>query len=1363
MELQGAGAGDTDAMIGSRLRLRGLVALLAGRRTARRSLVALVALLATPLLTSAPASAIGQRGHVYSPGLSFGAPGKADGQFKHPAGIAVENTTGNFYVADVENNRVQEFEPKLDPEGKPTFVRELKVPYPLYVAVDNSTSSKSKGDVYVIGALSSEKKEAHPSEFRVYKFGPAGLITKLVKFKTKSPEFEVEFEGLDGIAVDASGSVWLDQGEEVFEFNDEEKNKAVGHQALLTNVKEKTETPREVEVRAGGLAVDSEGHLYAGIEEIEDLGASEYEEELTETINNEDVQDGLVEEGQFAVAAELDPATGHFEHAELDAEYTTAIAVNPASEPANEVSELNDTYITNVASVAGQDATTIAAFNPQHELIQRFTASGLQDGDGIAVNSKTGTVYVSDGAKDRVDIFELEPRGAPTVGDLSACTLGGGPGCPTSKNATTLRAQVDPEGVETHYHFEYAAGKGSCSSATPCTATPEQPSGEGLTGFAGSSAESPELPELPTGVYHYRIVAKNAEGEAKSPEATFTILAATGELPDHRSWELVSPANKEGAEAEAISEDGAPIEAAEDGDAIAYLTDGPIGDRVEGSRSPELTQDIATIGEHGWSSQDLTTANQLAVGVKPELDSEYRIFSSDLALALLEPYPGEPGHPFAEPPLSPPLDAAEKGHQEKTIYLRSTSAPLASDASEAERKDAEAASENGTDYLALVTPLNSPRKEPQQKESFEPFGGGEGYQHPEGVTLTGLATPDLSHVVFESYRAAPGIYELGPPGSCDSNEEPLCTGGDIQPISVLPGQVNPVPPNETYLGAPKQLATLGGGAEIGSADLRHAISENGTLVFWATEMAGKDRHLFVRDTETHETLQLDQLDGGSGTGGSDAEFQTASAEGSRVFFTDTQQLVRESKARASAPDLYVAELSGGTSPEDPLTYTLKDLTPEGTGGESAQVLVNEEKSGGVIGASKDGSYVYFVADGRLAPEAGLERRGECLPGAFARPDATCYLYVRHYEHGAWAATKLVAALSNQDQPDWDAEGQAGRLGYMTSRVSPEGTYLAFMSDRSLTGYDNIDQNEATGRHADEEVYLYHLGEGKEYGQLVCVSCNPSGERPEGVYDEGYNPHSAHPHASLVIDRLGIWAEKHETPDHWLAGDIPGWTPIASTGEALYQSRYLSSEGRLFFNSPEDLVPAAKSHAAKVYEYEPEGVGSCEAEGGCIGLISSGTDPHESAFIDASKYGEDVFFVTASKLVTQDTDESYDVYDARVCEPSRQCPSAPEEGKPPCQSERECKGESPPTSPFEGQASEAVSTAASVSAEHEVLGEKASQPPTQKTLTRAQKLAKALKACKRDRRKTKRLACERAARRAYGPSKAKNSSAKRRRR
>ena len=74
----------------------------------------------------------------------------------------------------------------------------------------------------------------------------------------------------------------------------------------------------------------------------------------------------------------------------------------------------------------------------------------------------------------------------------------------------------------------------------------------------------------------------------------------------------------------------------------------------------------------------------------------------------------------------------------------------------------------------------------------------------------------------------------------------------------------------------------------------------------------------------------------------------------------------------------------------------------------------------------------------------------------------------------------------------------------------------------------------------------------------------------------------------------------------------GWPATSRAGprrrltSALFQSRYLSDEGRLYFNSPDNLVPAAKNGKEDVYEYEPSGVGSCQsASGGCVSLISGG--------------------------------------------------------------------------------------------------------------------------------------------------------------
>ncbi len=246
------------------------------------------------------------------------------------------------------------------------------------------------------------------------------------------------------------------------------------------------------------------------------------------------------------------------------------------------------------------------------------------------------------------------------------------------------------------------------------------------------------------------------------------------------------------------------------------------------------------------------------------------------------------------------------------------------------------------------------------KPASGPWFGGGAYS---GVELLS-ATPDLSHVVLRSYHAAPGLYEWS-----------LQSG--LEPVSVLPE------------GEQASEATLGG--PVGS-DLSHAISDDGTRVFW-TAVRGEEAHLYVRDSQTGETLQLDKVLSGSGAGTPDATFQSASADGSRVFFTDTQRLTASSQAGIVAgtprPDLYVFELNQGT----PLSGTLRDLTPEGAEGESADVLVSgagHVLGGGVIGAGEDGSYVYFVANGALAAGAS---QGDCTTAEGPSAGRHCNLYV----------------------------------------------------------------------------------------------------------------------------------------------------------------------------------------------------------------------------------------------------------------------------------------------------------------------------------------------------------------------------------
>ena len=115
-----------------------------------------------------------------------------------------------------------------------------------------------------------------------------------------------------------------------------------------------------------------------------------------------------------------------------------------------------------------------------------------------------------------------------------------------------------------------------------------------------------------------------------------------------------------------------------------------------------------------------------------------------------------------------------------------------------------------------------------------------------------------------------------------------------------------------------------------------------------------------------------------------------------------------------------------------------------------------------------------------------------------------------------------------------------------------------MSNRPLTGYENTDTDHPGEGIRDQEVYLYDAAS----RLLTCVSCNATGPSI-GVHDVEH----AGEGQGLVVDRRGDWAGAY------LAGSLPGWDPLGLDG-ALHQPRYLSDSGRLFFNSPDPLVPQA---------------------------------------------------------------------------------------------------------------------------------------------------------------------------------------------
>ncbi len=1318
------------------------------------------------LIHSSPASALSQRGHVF--GGSFGERFDGEDTLAKPSGVAVDEAStgegaGDVYVLDSAHSRIVRFGPAPEHEfieawgygvgdGTEAYERctagcrpgiagfkKGQLDDPVTIAVDNASGSPSRGDVYVIANRTWKKAV-------IDKFSPSGVL--LGRLISKREEKE-EVEGMiDGVAVDSSGTVWVEREDEEEEFTlqrftDQTPNKPLGEPSELEI--ENLEGPRPARP---GFAVDSQGDIYTTYEpdghdseqrEEEAQEISEREKERKkdhEAPKGEHPQEPCERNPCLVAKLALVPGLRGLDAEPLiyelggadsmgaaDSENSTGVAV----EESTGTQASDDVYLDN--------GTSVAAFTSTGTLIQRFGSAQLAGGggSGLTVDAVTGEVLVADASAGRIDIFTPAPPGPPVVepDSLSAAHVTAG--------TAELRATIDPSGAATHYRFQY--GTGACAEDPSACVEAPAAGGSGGSGGAGSGGAdsggyigqgfgdeiaTAEVAGLaPSTTYHFRVIAENdlAEGTEAvySEERAFTTQSAAAEalLPDGRAWELVSPPDKHGASIEPIAREGGLVQAAADGRSITYMADAPIGEHEpEGNRAPERAQILSTRTASGWASQDIATPNTGAQGIRGGLTREYQLFSTELQQALVEP-------PSEAPPNLP----------EKTIYLRNNSACETATGAAVGAEASTAAS----CYEPLLT--GGPAGDVTAESQFA-----------SRVAVAG-ATPDLSHVILQAGvpltkgATGAGLYEwiAGKPAR-----------EALQLISVLPSGAQA-----------SESVSLGGDTvrEMSST----AISADGARVVWRTGGAGEG-HLYMREVAQGQTLEVDEPNSGTSASKLAPEpvFQTASSDGSRVFFTDSQRLTSESTApevpaNAAPRDLYAFE------PARPAGERLTDLTPDLNGGEGAGVQ-------GSVLAGSAGSLVYFVANGVLAEGA---QPGDCR---FDAPSgAGCSLYVVHHGAGGWEKPRFIARLSDEDAPDWGRPepGSNYELKTMTSRVSPDGEYLAFMSDRSLTGYNNFD---AASGVADEEVYLYRygadVGAGADAGggdggvseggagegaggagSLVCASCNPSGAQPAGVYDTEESSEGI----GLLVDRPQVWGAQYAGVDHWLAASVPGWTPVGLL-ESLYQSRYLGNDGRLFFNSADALVPRDTNGKEDVYQYEPLGVGGCQTgntAGGCVALISSGESEQESAFLDASETGDDVFFLTSAKLSALEPETTFDVYDARVCAALGAEPCAGEQAAAsvPCASEAECRQAPLPQAGHGSPASSTVSGSGNLIAAHrETLASKSTQAPKAK-LTRAQQLAHALKVCKRKKPKRRRVACERKARKRYDSKPAKRARRK----
>jgi DNA-binding beta-propeller fold protein YncE len=1287
----------------------------------------------------------------------FGGKGSGAGQFNEPSGVAVFQETGDVYLVDTNNARVESFGPEGAfrlvagwgvSDGKSEF--EIctadcragiegsgagQLTGARGIAVDNNPSSESYGDLYVVDA----------GNHRVQKFDAAGhfvlMFGKGVNAVTKGDVCTAAESGSCGAGLQGEAAGELGPGElfspaggigvslagpgtvYVGDFARVEAFSADGSWASTFPVGEGF-------VFIPSLAVNASGEIYVVAGNL--VGVHRYDAFGTELGTPFDTEGSpkvltLGPSGEVYVDEHGDGESEQPHLAEFDPTGTELKSFDIGTEGGERGIAFGNaiarTYVLNNEAVRLVATPPVGPFTvPGSEALvdakpSRATVTAAIDAEGSPTQyrfeygqttaygaetaptplSEAGGLFAAEHAP--AELTGLHPstsyhfrtvaedeHGHTTFGpDAEFATpppvlITGESTTQVTPESARLNVDINPQGADTSYHFEY----GFSIAYEQSLPVPEADAGA----EEASASHSIVIEHLNPGtVYHYRVVAHNAFGPAQGPDRVFTTsTAAIGvALADGRVWEMVSPPAKNGAALEAISEEGGLIESSERGDALTYFGTAPIGAEAEpeGSQNIADSQFVARRRAPGaWATEDITTPHEAPVGFKPGKRAEYLFFSGDLSKGLVEP--------LLETPLSPEAT-------ERTPYVREPT---------------------GT-YLPVVTASNVP---PGTKFGGEQLPGSTSFH--EGVEVTGAA-PDLGAVALTSTLALTEDFTAPEENPLASVYRWSSDTRSLQLVSWLPAST--ATPHETPTVMAGDSALLG----YRNSVTRHAVSRDGSRLVYEVE-GPSGEHLFLRDVRLGKSVQLDLHEDGTAGVGAHVRFQDASADGRFVFFTDDERLTANATGEPNnnRADLYrcdVQELLAGHP-------CVKNVTVPLGAKEASDVL------GNIVGTDESGDRVYFVANGRLTPDAV---RGDCPYEASASvlpPASTsCNMFV--YD-GASGETRRVAVLSGRDFPAWGPQDQGTNLRWLSARDSPNGQYLAFMSQRSLTGYDNRD---ARSGAPDEEVFEYDF----QRAQLTCVSCNLTGARPSGVFDAGAFP-------GLLVDRPKVWKQQ------WVAASIPGWTGIEKSGSnigAPYQSRYLASDGRVFFNSSDGLVPGDVNGQFDVYEYEPPATPSCGPETGCVALMSSGRDAGETAFLDASgmgpggQEGEDVFFLTAANLSPNDTDVANDVYDAHVCRAAADCPAPASGTPPPCTTSDACRAApapqpdifgAPASSTFSGPGNLAPTPAVKVTARH---------------LTRAQRLSKALRACNK-KPKRKLAACKRQARRQFGPAhKAKTATAK----
>jgi DNA-binding beta-propeller fold protein YncE len=784
-----------------------------------------------------------------------GTPGSGNGQFAcgffcGPEGIAVDQASGDVYVTDPPNSRVQKFDSSgkylSQFDGSATPAKSFSSPSS--VSVDPTSS-----DVYVVDAGHNVVDKFDSSGNLVSAFGSNGALdgsaTPASSFSF--PTFPTQPAA--GVAVDSSGRLYVgDAGHGVVdEFDSSGAFQGQLGAGTLT-------APSE-------LAVDSSDNVFVvdsssqSIVKFDSAGNP-----LTSfSTNTSNSLRGVAVTGDshtvyvsttsfsegprvliFSFVTVPDVTTG----AASNVQQTTATLAGTVNPDGVQLTDCHFVYTDDADFQAngysGPNAKSApcvpaaASIPPDHgEHAVTADLTGLSPKTTYDFRLVAANANGSNHGQDRS--FRTS---APPVIDSTSFTG-------VALTRAILNGQVNPEGSDTTFHFEYGTTTAYGTSAPV-------PDGD-LGGGSSDQVASTTISGLSPGTtYHFRLVAHNGLGTTDGPDFAFTTFEPPQPgLPDGRAYELVTPQDKNGQSIAPLV--AATSAVAVDGGHVLYFTQAAFGDQTASGLEGVFN---ATRNPAGWQSTSVALPQ---ADPHPNFDND----ASSLPSALSPDFSSI----YYEPAILDPLTSQATSRQ---VWVRKSDGTFVNVSQNTDGEAALGGSSSDGSHVALeMGRVNS--------DIVGPFG-----TH-GGVLSLFDHTGDQNRPVGVDTSGSP-VSSCGS-GLAGTKEDLL---GDYKGYFRI---------------APHQDSVSADGSRI------FFEAPDPQAKFYSTDPnCLKPAALYVRERDARTTeISLSQKTGSVGAPAADgATFMGATPDGSKVFFYSPDQLTDDPAAASGG--LYRFDVDRGT-------------------------------------------------------------------------------------------------------------------------------------------------------------------------------------------------------------------------------------------------------------------------------------------------------------------------------------------------------------------------------------------------------------------------------------------------------------------